>query len=153
MPVKLLNEPNLPAFDARLVVLHADTPRRWGALTPAAMLAHLQRTVEFSLEDRDLPDHSTLFGRTFLRWVALYAMPTRWPKGRVKAPAAALPTPLDDFDHQREALRQVMRQFVERADADPRRVVPHPIFGPLSLRQWRRFHGCHFDHHLRQFGV
>ncbi|MGA8489495.1 MAG: DUF1569 domain-containing protein [Terriglobales bacterium] len=30
------------------------------------------------------------------------------------------------------------------------RVLDHPIFGPLTARQWRKFHWVHGRHHLKQ---
>ena len=30
---------------------------------------------------------------------------------------------------------------------------PHPVFGPMSVADWRRWGYLHTDHHLRQFGV
>jgi len=41
------------------------------------------------------------------------------------------------------------------ADAEHRfgsrtRLLDHPILGPLTAEQWRRFHRVHADHHFRQ---
>jgi hypothetical protein len=33
------------------------------------------------------------------------------------------------------------------------RVLDHPILGPLSVRQWRRFHWIHTRHHLEQIAA
>jgi hypothetical protein len=30
------------------------------------------------------------------------------------------------------------------------KLMNHPIIGPLSVRQWRRFHWVHTRHHVRQ---
>jgi hypothetical protein len=30
------------------------------------------------------------------------------------------------------------------------RVMPHPVLGPLSVHEWRRFHWVHTRHHARQ---
>jgi hypothetical protein len=30
------------------------------------------------------------------------------------------------------------------------RVLDHPILGPLTGRQWRKFHWVHGQHHLKQ---
>jgi Protein of unknown function (DUF1569) len=30
--------------------------------------------------------------------------------------------------------------------------LPHPIFGPMTAKDWMRWGYLHADHHLRQFG-
>jgi hypothetical protein len=30
------------------------------------------------------------------------------------------------------------------------RILDHPVLGPLTARQWRRFHWVHARHHMKQ---
>lgn len=78
----------------------------------------------------------------------------QFPTG-VEAPAPTRPTGLSGAD----ALAAI-RSALPRMDAAMREcearfgrrgvIATHPILGPLSLRQWRRFHWVHARHHLRQ---
>src|SRR5262245_22905285 len=43
------------------------------------------------------------------------------------------------------ALSACEKQFGSRA-----KLAAHPIFGPITARQWRRFHRAHTCHHMKQ---
>jgi hypothetical protein len=76
------------------------------------------------------------------------------PRG-LQAPARVKPTgqpsvtavadALAQLDHMDETLSRCEMRFGRRA-----LLADHPILGPLSLRQWRRFHWVHTRHHMRQ---
>ncbi len=77
----------------------------------------------------------------------------RFPTGR-QAPERTLPTGL-----RGEQALAVIRGALPAMDAvmtecEARfgrgKIADHPLFGPLSLRQWRRFHYIHTLHHLKQ---
>lgn len=74
------------------------------------------------------------------------------PSGR-KTPAVAAPRGLGEDARTRigEAL-ETMDSLLDQCDARFGRVplLDHPILGPLSARQWRKFHSVHGRHHLRQ---
>ena len=46
------------------------------------------------------------------------------------------------------SLTDAERRFGQRT-----RVLPHPMLGPLTTRQWRRFHNVHGRHHLKQISA
>ena len=62
----------------------------------------------------------------------------RVPVGRLTPPAEA------DDRAEAEALRAAIRHF--QGELGP--FVPHPLFGPMSVDEWRRFHTIHCAHHL-----
>lgn len=78
----------------------------------------------------------------------------RFPTG-IQAPARTVPTGLTGADalaavrRNLPAMDRVMleceAQFGTRGP-----LADHPILGPLTLRQWRRFHWVHTRHHLKQ---
>ena len=76
------------------------------------------------------------------------------PTGR-KAPKVTLPVGADPATvlwETMESLR-LMDEALEVAAAafgDRVKLMDHPILGPLSTRQWRRFHWIHTRHHVRQ---
>lgn len=151
MPVRKLDRANLSGFLERLCAIRADTQPRWGRLTPAALMAHLRYSVEVSLGERDARDESNWFTRTVGR-VVFFHWFTRWPRGVLKAKPGWTPLPRDDFETERHALVAAVERFVAAAEREPDRVTISPLLGPLTLAYWRRIHGVHFAHHLRQFG-
>ena len=44
-----------------------------------------------------------------------------------------------------EVIAQCEARFGKRT-----RVLDHPVLGPLTARQWRKFHWVHGQHHLKQ---
>jgi hypothetical protein len=79
------------------------------------------------------------------------------PGGR-KAPEMTVPTGLAAND----ALAAIRRNLVEMDAAfaaagerlpGNRPVADHPVLGPLTLRQWRRFHWVHTRHHMKQIAA
>lgn len=63
-------------------------------------------------------------------------------------PAIALATALDNLEKMDAALSEAAARFGERA-----KLMDHPIIGPLSTRQWRKFHWVHTRHHARQIAA
>jgi hypothetical protein len=47
-----------------------------------------------------------------------------------------------------QRLKDVARAFGSRTP-----VLNHPIMGPFSVNDWRRFHWVHTRHHLRQIRI
>jgi hypothetical protein len=77
-----------------------------------------------------------------------------FPKGRKSPalavprgiePAAALPLALENLRVMDDALARAATVFGIRVH-----VLDHPVLGPLSVRQWRKFHWLHTRHHARQ---
>src|SRR4030095_6566805 len=78
----LLDQPGvLERFDARLVRLTPETPRRWGTMTSHEMLCHLSDSFLGMLGERETsPARSSALHRQIVRFVALHT-PLPWPKG------------------------------------------------------------------------
>ncbi len=76
------------------------------------------------------------------------------PKGR-KAPDRACPRgmPVEevvaDIGPQIAAMDKLIAQCEARYGSRIK-VLDHPILGPLTARQWRKFHWIHGRHHVRQ---
>jgi hypothetical protein len=77
------------------------------------------------------------------------------PGGRT-APERATPRgmPLDEV---RQAIGTELQKMASNLDDCERRfgartrILDHPFLGPLTAREWRKFHLIHGRHHLRQF--
>jgi hypothetical protein len=78
----------------------------------------------------------------------------RFPRGR-KSPEIVKPQGIPP----REALNSIRRNLIamddlltacEKRFGAGTKLSAHPIFGPITARQWRRFHTVHTRHHMRQ---
>lgn len=146
-----LDRAALPEFERRINAVGPNAQRRWGAMTPARMFAHLRIVFEISLEERETRDESRPWLLPVL-WFLLFRLWTHWPKGLIKATPQFLDDSAEDLEAERALLLAAMRRFVDRAEEDPERLVLEPMLGRVALRKWRRIHGVHTDYHLRQFG-
>lgn len=147
-----LSAGSLPRFRERLLAVTPDARPGWGRMTPAPLMAHLRRTVELSLGEIEAEDVSNVLTRTLVKWIA-FRTPLPWPRGKIRATPVFLPAPEGDLDAERDRLLAAIDRFLVAAAATPSARRLHPLFGSLRLSFWRRVHGRHFDHHLRQFAV
>jgi hypothetical protein len=76
------------------------------------------------------------------------------PGGR-KSPDQVLPRGMSvekvvaDIGPQIAAMDKLITQCEERYGSRTK-ILDHPVLGPLTARQWRRFHLAHGRHHVRQ---
>lgn len=135
----------------RLGRLAPTTPRRWGVMTPHAMLCHLADSFRVGLGECTASPAETLASRTIVRFIALHT-PLPWPHGVPTRPEIDQQrggTRPADFARDRETVVTLMRRFA----APGTRYVRHPMFGALSGAEWLTWAYRHTDHHLRQFGL
>ena len=76
------------------------------------------------------------------------------PEGR-KAPERTQPRGMLADEVAREIAPRILAMDAVIAQCEARfgkstRVLDHPILGPLTARQWRKFHWIHGRHHLNQ---
>jgi hypothetical protein len=136
---------------ARLARLQADARPRWEALNPTEMVRHCHATYEHA-EGRQLP-HLSPLGRLLNRWIIRRHIVSARPFREDRPPAAELhPTSATELVEARRSLEATVRQ-VHGSDPAAFEGRIHPLYGPLSARQWSTLFWKHLDHHLRQFGV
>lgn len=75
------------------------------------------------------------------------------PTGR-KAPPGTIPRGANGGDPVGEILRNLEEMDAALAEVErtkgPRTTFNHPVLGPLTLPQWRKFHFVHTRHHMQQ---
>lgn len=131
-------------------------PGKWSA---AGILEHLSLTFDGTRRNlqKCLDTRAARATRATLRQrvgVLMVVELGRFPAG-VEAPAATRPkglsgeAVLDAIRRNLAAMDDVMAQCEAHFGARGK-IADHPILGPLSLRQWRRFHWVHTRHHMRQ---
>jgi len=145
----ILNEADRAAISNRLRSLSASSDRRWGTLDVTGMLQHLRRSALMCVGELSVPSaNKRAFHRFPLKHVILYVLP--FPKGAPTAPALK-PVDAASFEEERAALLELLERIGTglREGMGP----DHPLFGPLSWREWGVVTYKHSDHHLKQFGA
>ena len=145
----ILNERDRAALDSRVRSLSVSSTARWGSMDVAGMLRHLRLATLMALGEYSVPSANKRAFQVFpLKHLILYVLP--FPKGAPTAPelkseAAA------SFEEERTALLELLERIGTglRDGMGP----DHPLFGPLSWREWGVATYKHTDHHLRQFGA
>jgi hypothetical protein len=133
----------------RLRLLRPDSPRQWGTLDAPRMIAHLGDQMRLALGDIPPIPIAGIFRHAIFRFLAIYLLP--WPKGKAKAPPESFSTPPSSWDTDLTGLIGLLERLAQRGPAGS--WPDHPVFGPMTGRDWGALCYKHFDHHLRQFGV
>jgi hypothetical protein len=150
--MKLAGPDDAAALVQRLRTVRPGTPARWGRMSAHQMICHLADAFRMARGERAVTPVSGFLQRTVLKWIALYA-PLPWPAGIQTVPECdqqiAGTRPVEFARDVAEVVTMLDAMAVAERIASP----PHPIFGPMSQRAWRRWAWLHTDHHLRQFGA
>ena len=144
----LFSQSDRQALLERLVRITPESRAEWGTMNAPKMLAHIGDQLRVALGDIDTRPRPGPMNWPILRHLIIYVMP--WPKGKAKAPREAFTTSPTTWDRDVEQFRALVERFVQRGVAAD--WSPHPLFGPLSGRDWGVLTHRHLDHHLRQFG-
>ena len=153
MSTKTLRDPKGKAeIVERLQKLRADACRQWGKMTVGQMICHLNDSFRGMMGDKPAEILRFSWWR-LMKGVALYG-PSKWPQGvktRPEFEQGVGGTPPAEFEADLKLLLATVEKFTEI----PRRFEfrPHPMFGPMTEKEWMRWGYLHCDHHLRQFGV
>lgn len=145
----ILNETDRAEILSRMSSLSVSSSARWGSMNVVSMLQHLRLSARMTLGELTVPSANRRPLQMFpLKHLILYVLP--FPKGAKTAPALK-PTDVASFEEERDALLESLEQI----GTGPRegRGPDHPLFGPLTWREWGVVTYKHADHHLRQFGA
>jgi len=137
----------------RLRMIGPVSQGRWGKMTAAEMICHLSDALRVSIGEKEAKPISNWFSRSGMKWAALW-LPTKWPHGVQTVPecdAEIDGTKPAGIESDLGELREVLDRFTRQ----PRsfELQAHPIFGPMTEKEWMRWGYLHMDHHLRQFGA
>jgi len=145
----ILNDKDRAEITSRLHSLTSSSARRWGSMDVVAMLQHLSLSGRMTVGELEVPSSNKRIFQVFpLKHLILYVAP--FPKGAPTAPALK-PVDTSSFEAERAALLEL----IERIGTGPREGAgpAHPLFGPLTWREWGVVTYKHADHHLKQFGA
>jgi hypothetical protein len=145
----ILNESDRAAICSRVRSLSPSSTARWGRMNVTGMLQHLRLSARMAVGDLPVaPANKRAFQVFPLKHLLLYVLP--FPRG---APTARELQP--GLAASLEEERAAVLELLDRIGAGPREGAgpAHPLFGPLSWREWGAATYKHVDHHLRQFGA
>ena len=145
----ILNEADRKAISDRVRSLSVSSTRRWGSMDVAEMLQHLRRSALMCVGELSVaPKIKRAFHMFPLKHLILYVLP--FPMG---APTAPELKPVDQasFEDERAALLELLERI--GTGLSDGMGPEHPLFGPLSWREWGVVTYKHSDHHLKQFGA
>ena len=149
MKIKNLYDPAVKqVIIERINKLTPETPRQWGKMDIAQMLAHLQQPLEVALGIR------TIKGSFFMNLILpLFKKTLRddkpWKKGLPTDATYIMTGEAKDFQQEKAKLLDLITRFNEAALSDKK----HPVFGFMTKEQWSKSAWKHIDHHLKQFGA
>jgi hypothetical protein len=135
---------------ARINTLQAATPRQWGKMDVAQMLAHCSAALDMASGRLNPP--RIFIGRVLGPFVKpIYTNEKPLSRNSPTDPQLVV-SDQRDFLREQERLKFSVGQFYDAGEAQCTR-HPHPFFGPLNPQDWSRGMYKHLDHHLRQFGA
>lgn len=145
----ILNERDRAAIVNRMRSLSPSSTAKWGTMDVTSMLRHLHLSGRMAVGELELPSaNKRAFQKFPLKHLILYVFP--FPKGAPTAPGLK-----PDAAESLEAERTAVLELIERIGTGPREGAgpAHPLFGPLTWREWGVVTYKHADHHLKQFGA
>ena len=145
----ILNEGDRATIVSRVRSLSASSTRRWGTMDVAGMLRHLRLSALMTTGELPVASAKKRAFQVFpLKHLILYVFP--FPKGAPTAPELKSDVAAS-LEEERAALLELLEQIGTgvREGMGP----AHPLFGPLTWREWGVATYKHTDHHLKQFGA
>ena len=133
-----------------LSALNPETAPLWGKMKPQQMVEHLINQVEWTNgkriatcdrtpEEAEKRKNMMIYtGAEIPKNLFVEELPVRYRYKNIPEAIDQLMNELDDFD----------RYF-----KTPGAISVHAGFGPMTYNEWVIWHGKHFTHHLKQFGL
>jgi Protein of unknown function (DUF1569) len=134
----------------RIDRIESTSPRQWGKMDVAQMLAHCGNGLEMAMGI--INPHRVFIGRLiggFLKPV--YTNEKPFSKDSPTSEEIKVSTP-KDFATEKTRLIKLVKQFSEGGELKCTK-HPHPFFGKLTPTEWSIGMYKHIDHHFRQFGA
>jgi Protein of unknown function (DUF1569) len=145
----ILKENDRAEIGRRVRSLSVSSTGRWGSMDVVSMLQHLRLSARMALGDLAVPSANKRVFQVFpVKHLILYVLP--FPKGAPTAPALK-PSTTEAFETERAALLELLERIAKGPGEGE--WPAHPLFGPLTYREWGVVTYKHTDHHLKQFGA
>jgi hypothetical protein len=118
-------------------------------MSVVGMMKHLHLSARMALGELPMVSKDKRAFQMFpLKHLLLYVVP--FPKGAPTAPELKTDNS-GSLEEEREAVLGLLERIASGPNDGPG--PAHPLFGPLSRREWGVVTYKHVDHHLKQFGA
>ncbi|HEY6246201.1 MAG TPA: DUF1569 domain-containing protein [Pyrinomonadaceae bacterium] len=145
----ILNQNDRAEICSRLRSLSVSSKRVWGSMDVVEMLQHLRLSARMALGEMPVPSANKRVFQVFpMKHLILYVFP--FPKGAPTAPELK-PVAAESFEEECAAVMELTERIAVGAPEGGSPV--HPLFGPLTWKEWGVVTYKHTDHHLKQFGA
>jgi hypothetical protein len=144
----LWHEPDRTSLLERVRCLTPSHKARWGRMTPERMIVHLADAFRMALGELHVKPHWHPVRYPPFRQLMIYWVPM--PKNVPTAPELVSRDPRD-LGTEVADLEAMIGRFAGTAGSHA--WADHPLFGPLTSRDWGVLMYRHIDHHFRQFGI
>lgn len=148
----LIDITNREKINSLLLRLAPGASPLWGSLDAQGMIEHLVEAVEYTNGKKIAELKFTLQHANDAKRRLVYS--------DFVIPRGARGYLADATQHRRFSnLQTAVDQLNKEIDAfeyffkDNKSTAIHPEFGPMNHREWIIWHGKHFTHHFRQFGL
>ena len=145
-------EDNLETILHHLNQINPDTKPLWGTMTPQRMIEHLTQGVltGFGKIEMTCPYEGEKLARSREFLLSNSPMPKNFKANFVNDDEPLRNT---EFELAIDEFIEAWVDFEEYCHLNPDSTHVHPVFGPLTLTEWRWMHRKHITHHLSQFGI
>jgi len=130
-----------------------------GKWSPAQIMEHLFLTYKHTRRglEKCLEQGAPLATRATLkdRFATVLVVNLGYLPGGRKAPERAVPQGMSPEEVQQAMVPELQKMGTGLDDCERRfgvrtKILDHPLLGPLTAEEWRKFHWIHGRHHARQ---
>jgi hypothetical protein len=141
---------NRKHFNSLLSKLSTDTKPLWGKMNAQQMIEHMVQQIEYSngkkINTCDLPAEEAAGEKQ------------KWIYTDVEIPKNLVLGPLPEnfrYANLETAMKQLTQELndFEEYFNKPGITSIHAGYGPMDYNEWLIWHGKHFTHHFKQFGL
>lgn len=134
----------------RIESLRMDSPRMWGKMDVAQMMAHCSAGLEAATGITH--PTQTFLGKvlgSFMRGI----LTNDKPMGKdLPTHPTFMMVDAKEFENEKNRMITLLKHFSAGGEMGVTK-SPHPFFGNITPTQWSSGTWKHLDHHLRQFGA
>ena len=152
MKPTLIDITNRKKLNSLLTQLTPETPALWGNLKAQSMIEHLVEAVEYTNGKRIAtvhvpPDEADSNKQLLVQGDVVIS---KGAKGYLTDA-----TKSKRYEDLRTAIDQLNKEIdaFEYFFATPGKTAVHQHFGAMNREEWVTWHGKHFAHHFKQFGL
>ena len=134
----------------RIESLRPDSPRQWGSMTAAQMLAHCSAWMEMATGQNNPP--RVFLGRIVGKIAKKSLLSEKPIRRNLPTDKTLLMRDEKNFATEQQRLLALLDRF---STGGPGRCTTHPhcFFGPMTPDEWAAIGYKHLDHHLQQFSA